>query len=417
MADFSSRGRKGSSVAQWVMAGLLGVIACALVVIIILLVQEPNPGPSPSPPPPSAVKAEETAKQKDLPKPSPPPPPAVKAEETAKREEVPKPPPPPPEIGKPERIRDVLLEGRTYAVTSSFTLNGPVRDKDWGMEKIVHLNYLAEVQFTRRIDKNDGRRIEEFRHIKQCRMLKAESTAQFRFVWTEPGILLLGGLDWLITGGAVVLELLPIQKIIDTAYQYAVNEANTKVKGMIDGMEGKQFRVVYEDGQGVLELTPAGCDLTEEERDFLMTLSVVSDAYILPDKESKPGQTWEVPAEALSDFLPPEWRGRPEGKVIIRRVKDFEQGGHGFARLEIQSGTFQVIATDQSWERIASFTPRGWFEYDITEGHVAQGELRGTANMHKASRDHLLFEARFEASPQGRSTYSCRLLPEEVKRP
>lgn len=378
MADFSPRGRKGSSVAQWLMAGLLGVIACALVVIIILLL----------------VQAKScTSNGGSNPNNGPPP------------------------LDNPERIRDVLLEGRTYEVTSSFTLNGPVRDKDWGIEKIVHLNYLAEVQFTRRIDKNDGRRIEEFRHIKHCRMLKAESTAQFRFVWTEPGSLLLVGLDLVVTKGKGTVILSGIEKVIDRVYKKVVNATNTKVRGMLDEMEGKQFRVVYEDGRGVLELTPAGCSLTEEERNFLMALSVVSDAYILPDKESKPGQTWEVPAEALSDLLPPSWRGRPEGKVIIQRVKDFEQGGHRFARLEIQSGTFEVIATDQSWKRLASFTPRGWFEYDITEGHVAAGEWRGTATMYQASRDHLLFEARFEVSPQGRSTYSCRLLPEEGKSP
>lgn len=143
-----------------------------------------------------------------------------------------------------------------------------------------------------------------------------------------------------------------------------------------------------------------------------MGLSVLSDAYLLPDQQSKVGDSWKVPAEALSDFLPPEWRGRPSGHVIIRRAKDFEQGGHQYARLEVQSGSFEMVATDEAWERIGSFTPRGWVEYDITEGHVARGEVRATASMHRASRDHLLFEARFEAAPQARSTYFCRLLPQ-----
>ncbi|MGQ9504161.1 MAG: hypothetical protein ACUVQR_04555 [Thermogutta sp.] len=388
---------------QWITIGLLGVIACSLVVIVVFLIS--GQGRQAGFEGRSAGDVRRTS--------SAPSPPAAKDGETVKREEVPKPPAPPPTIGKPDRIRDVLLEGRKYEVTAAFVLTGPVRDKAWGFERIVHMNYIAEVQFTRRIDHNDGKWIEEFRHIKQSRMVKAESTAEFRVAWFEPGVLLLAGLDLVATGGALTVPIAHFTRmLVDPAFKQAVNEENTKIAAMIDSLEGKQFRVVYEDGKGVVELTPAGCDLTEEERDFLLALSVVSDAYILPNTESKVGDTWSVPAEALSDFVPPAWRGQPRGQVTIRRVRDFKEGDHQFARLEIDSGSFEVVSTDSSWERIVTLTPRGWLEYDITEGHVARGELRANASMHRASRDHLLFETRFEVTPQTRCTYSCRLLPE-----
>lgn len=402
MTDFGSE-NKGIPLPQWLTIALLALIACSLLVIAGLLL-----GSSCSK---SGREGQSVAGASGPPAPSPT---AVAAGQTAKRKDVPKPPPPPPTIGKPDRIRDVLLEGRTYEVTAGFTLTGPVRDKQWGFENLVHMNYVAEVQFTRRIERNDGRRVEELRHIKHSRMLKAESTAEFRLVWTEPGTLLLAGLaglDLWTTGGQILLQVPAILGLIEDVYKQGLNDVNTKVKAALDSLEGKQFRVVYEDGVGVVELTPAGCDLTTEERDFLMSLSVVSDAYLLPDQHSKVGDSWEVPPEAFSDFLPSGWRGRPRGNVVIRRVKDFEQGGHQFARLEIQSGSFEVVATDSSWERIGSLTPRGWLEYDITDGYVKTGELRASASVHQASRDHLLFETRFETSPQARSTYSCRLLP------
>lgn len=200
-------------------------------------------------------------------------------------------------------------------------------------------------------------------------------------------------------------------ELIDEEYKQQVDETNMKAKAMVESLEGKQFRVVYEDGKGVVELTPVNCDLTEEERDFLMGLSVVSDAYLLPDEQSRVGDTWSVPAEALVEFLPPDWHGRPRGQVIIRRVKDFKQGDHQYARLEIASGSLEVVATDSAEERIGAFTPRGWLEYNITQGHVAKAEWRGTANMHRVSRNHLLFEARFQAALQFWQTYSCKLLP------
>lgn len=33
--------------------------------------------------------------------------------------------------------------------------------------------------------------------------------------------------------------------------------------------------------------------------------AVVLDAYLLPDVESKPGDSWQVPGEAFSDLMPP----------------------------------------------------------------------------------------------------------------
>ena len=70
-----------------------------------------------------------------------------------------------------------------------------------------------------------------------------------------------------------------------------------------------------------------------------------------------------------------------------------------------------VNATDARRIRLGSLTPEGFLEYNITDGHVSKAELTAKGSIEEVSRDHLLFESRFEAAPKVRMTYSCRLLP------
>ena len=339
--------------------------------------------------------------------------PVVQAGQTVSR--PPQSPPPPPQIGRPDRIRDVLQEGKTYEVTTTADLTAPVRDKDWGIETIVHLAYRAEVCFHRKIEKNDGRQVVELRHIQSARMLKATSTVKIDCLWTKPALLVLGFLERYLggTGEVTAVSAALLDKIFTVgnwAAQATLNEQNTKVKAMLDSLEGKSVRITYEDGRGVVSLVPVGCTLTEEERDFLFASAVVTDAFLLPDKASKPGDEWEVDGGAFVDFLPPSWRGVTSGKVWIRRERDFEENGQKYALLRCYRGTLRVNATDQTRTRLGTLTPRGELKYNITKGHIESATLTAEASITEASRDHLLFEARFETQPKFQSTYSCRML-------
>jgi hypothetical protein len=69
-----------------------------------------------------------------------------------------------------------------------------------------------------------------------------------------------------------------------------------------------------------------------------------------------------------------------------------------------------VNATDQTRTRLATLTPQGELKYNITKGHIESATLTAEASITEASRDHLLFEARFETQPKFQSTYSCRML-------
>lgn len=327
-------------------------------------------------------------------------------------------PAPPPAVGSPDLIRDVLQEGKTYEVITTAEITAPARDKQWGFERTIHVAYRAEMRMRRTIEKNDGHRVVELRHILEAVAVKVASKVDVRFVPTEPGSLLLAGaiafLDITITGGGASQLASTVIKGICVSYQagtaYRLDEANTKVTAMVDSLRGKKVRLTFVDGQGVVELEPVDCELTEEERDLLMASAVVTDAYLLPNRKSQPGDTWDVDGSAFADFLPLSWRGVPQGKVSVRREKDFEDSGDMYALLRCYSGSIRVDATDKSRTRLASLRPRGELKYNITKGHIESGKLQATGTMEEASRDHLLFETRFETSPEVRFTYHCTII-------
>jgi hypothetical protein len=382
-----------------VLKGLLAGILVALVVLIwvVLTARWPAGGESGAAPADKGKDAQEGPPTAGKP--------AARAGELVSR--PPDAPKPPPTVGDPERLREVLQEGKTYEVVSTADLEAPVRDKDWGLQKTVYLAYRAELRLRRHIEKNDGQRIVELRSVEDIRMVKATSTLKLSFKATEPGVLLLGSLDAWLTGGqitAIAVSALPVLEWFAEKY---LNDANTKIKAKVDSLKGKKVRIIYEDGKGVTSLQPVGCFLTKDERNLFFASAVVGDAFLWPKKESKPGDAWEVPGEAFSDLLPPSWRGTPRGTIQIRRGQDFEEKGQKYAWLECYAGTLEIDASDASRTRLASLTPRGQLKYNISAGHVESAELDAQGNVSEASRDHLLFEARFETQPKVRMTYHC----------
>jgi hypothetical protein len=282
------------------------------------------------------------------------------------------------------------------------------------IDTIVHMVYRAETLMHRQIEKNDGKRIVEVRTFVDCKAVKVTSTVEISFRNLAPGLMFLSNLflgDNTLVGTAVALGLDAVRGWITHGIQRELDARNTKVRGAIDGLTGKKVRIVFEDGKGVVELTPIDCSLTKEQQDFLLAAAVVTDAYWLPDVESRPGQTWSVPGEALSDLVPPSWKAVPEGSLTIRRERDFERDGKQYALLRLERGSVTVNATDARRSRLGSLTPEGSLEYNITDGHVSKAELTAKGSIQEVSRDHLLFESRFEAAPKVRMTYSCRILP------
>ena len=321
---------------------------------------------------------------------------------------------PPQPVGDPSRVRDVLQEGKTYDSTLKTGLDAKVVDKDWGVRRTVSLVYVAEMRVRRTVERNDGKTVVLLCHILESRTTKLLTDAEVSFDLGEPGFLVLGVLDLWLTGGAgtaVAVEVGAVsEKLLTAASKTAWRGATAKAAAAADSLEGKRFRVTYRDGEGVVNLEPVECGLTDDERSYLEGLAVLSDCYLLPDLKSKPGQYWDVEARALADFLPPTWRGRPSGVVTIERQRDFRKGDKDYAELEITAGTFRVDASDGSRRRLGELTPRGRLDYNITDGYVDHAEFSVKASIEEVSTDHLLFEARFQGMPRLEIQYTCKRL-------
>jgi hypothetical protein len=416
----ATRARRRTAAADMVTKLPLAAILAALVSLVVVIVWKGGGGsPDAKTSQESKAAAEKPgAERKESAPPGPKKKPAAESPVVVRPDQPvsrpPEAPPPPPTVGRADRIRDVLQEGKTYEVITTAELTGPVRDKDWGLERTVHLAYRAETQIRRTIEKNDGRRIVERRNIVAARLVKATSKVELGFVVTEPGVALLSALDTMLTGGEITalaaVVVAPFFRAAEGILQRQLDDENTKVKALLDSLSGKTVRITYEDGRGVVELQPVGCGLTEEERDFLFASAVVTDAFLLPDERSEPGDAWDVDGAAFADLLPPSWRGVPRGKISIKREQDFEENGRKYAMLRCYQGTLWVDATDHSRTRLASLTPRGEVKYNITAGHVESAVLTAKGSMEEASRDHLLFEARFETQPTVRLTYFCHIV-------
>lgn len=325
-----------------------------------------------------------------------------------------RPGPAPKPVGDPQRIRDVLQEGKTYESTLKVGLEAQVIDKDWGLRETVNLVYVAESRVRRTVERNDGTTVVLLCHIVESRVTKVLTDAEVCLDLGEPGFLVLGVLDQWLTGGvgtAVAVEVGAIaETVLTQASKAALRGATGKAVAAADSLEGKRFRVTYTDGQGMVDLSPVECTLSEEERDHLEGLAVLSDCYLLPDLKSKPGQYWDVEAGALADLLPPTWRGRPSGVVTIKRAEDRKQGDKDYAVLEITGGTFRVNASDGSRRRLGEVTPRGRLDYNISDGYVDRAELKAQASLEEVSADHVLFEARFQVNPRMEIQYACQRL-------
>lgn len=329
---------------------------------------------------------------------------------------VPAKPEPPKPVGDPRRIKEILQLGKTYEATVKIGLDTAVLDKDWGVREECCLNYVFESRVRRTVEHNDGKTLRLRYHVVESRAVKLLSTAQVRFDLGPRGTSVLRGLDQWLLGGVgepvVMATLDAVYPLLDKGTRELLEQEKNQVRAMADSLEGKQFRVTYVDGQGVTEIAPIDCQLTDDERNYLEGLSVLADCYFLPDVESRPGEYWDVEAHVFMHLLPSSWRGRPRGVVTVERSKDYHQGDSQYAVLKIDRGSFQVNASDATGRRLGSLTPRGELHYNISAGFVEKAEFSAKGQIEEVSTDHLLFEARFETTPSVEIQYHCRVLGE-----
>jgi hypothetical protein len=313
-------------------------------------------------------------------------------------------------IGDPERIREMLQVGKTYRVVVKAALTARVEDTQWATKQVVNLGYVAEMEAERIIESNDGTRVVERRHFIAARNVKLLSDVESLSIdLGPPGVLALGALGYLKPeAGAVVAVAKPlVEALLKSQAQKTVDSEAIKAVADVNGLTGKTIRITYVDGLGVESVDPVDCTLTAEESDFLKRVAVVSDAYILPNRKSKPDDNWTVDGAALAGFLDPTLNGIPRGEVTVRRDEDEDAGDKRYAKLQITGGSVEIDSSDASTRRMGSFSPRGLLKYSINDGFVENARLKGRIVFERLSRDHILFETSFRSRPELDVSYSC----------
>jgi hypothetical protein len=330
--------------------------------------------------------------------------------EKAKREDAERPPPAPKPV-KTDRLTGAAQPGKTYAMVLKGSADSRGTNRSWGETLVVYVQWVFECAIDRSIESNDGNRIVEVRHFKTVRSARVDSKIEeigFDFGW--PGELVLGCLDTVVPGSSVVLEsLAPIAKELAKDQHQRFLDEQAKVSGAVDSLSGKRFRLTFENGKGVTQLEPIGCDLTDDERDFLLATAVLADCFIMPDLEGKIGAVWTVDAQNLAGLIDPSLRGQTSGSITVERKENSTAGSHQAAQLEITQGRVVIDSTTPEKYDIGTFSPRGTLLFDLEDQFVTSAELNGNISIENCSRDHILYETSFRAKPQLKITYSCGL--------
>jgi len=367
-------------------------ILIALIVLIGILLRGNPPPPEPKPPSgDGGVSEGESAGPAEIKTHNP----------------LPKPKP----IDQPARIRETAREGATYRTTVKAGFTARSEDKDWGVTAVINSTFMAEFVVNRTVEKNDGRVIVERRHFEQARAVKVLCEAEsVQLDLGVPNEMILVGLGLIDPGIALVAHIVR-QAVEEGAESAVIAELQNTAKAFtqLESIEGKTVRITYEDGFGITEIEPVGCSLTTDEMDYLAGISTLCDYYILPDLETKKGQTWDVEAQHLSVMLDPSWNARPTGMLSMRRLHDELVDDKPMVRLQMYQGTMNMVADDGSSRRVGTLVPRGIMVFDLTDKFLRSAELTGSVAFEQVSTDHLLFEARFRTEPEIKISYWCEL--------
>jgi preprotein translocase subunit SecG len=325
-------------------------------------------------------------------------------------------PPKPSQPVDTSRIRQTYTPGKQYRSVLKAQLTGTASSKDWGVEVSENFHYVASAEIVRTIESNDGTTLVFTQEVRQARTLAAFT--QFSglnidlplgvFVILDTSSNLTPGTSYLLQSGANELFQ---NEVVRGFLERMTKSEDTKAKLMVDSLEGKRVRVVYKNGVGVEDVIPVACTLTQDQVDFFAATAPISDAYILPDENSKVGDSWTIHGQDMVAMLDPSLRATPSGKLTARRVKDMGTKDAPVAVIQLESGVLNLLDIRARETVMARWSPQGELRYSFKPGIVTSANLSGDFVVEKRSTDHILFEARQTTQPQ----YNIRYDAEEVR--
>jgi hypothetical protein len=318
-------------------------------------------------------------------------------------------------VNDPDRIKETLKQGRTYRGILKVGFSARAEDEDWGQRRVTSLVYAGETVINRTIEANNGKRLVELRYFEVCRNVKILADVEdLQIDLGAPGSILLGAVTAIrpevgVAVGVAAKFAKPIAEgVLKTASAAALQEHANKTYAFVDKLSGKKVRITYVDGVGVESVVPVDCELSEQERNFLLATAVVSDCHLM-DLKIKPGGHWTVDALELAGFIDPTLRSIPTGEIGIQREPDIELNGINVAVLRVIDGVVTLEESDSSTQTVGRFVPKGTLRYNLADNYIQYGNLQGTFNVEQVSTNHILFKASFRAQPIMQVHYSCQL--------
>ena len=322
-------------------------------------------------------------------------------------------------INEPQKLQMLRKKGKTYESSVVGKLSGTATASNWGIKGQANFVYTYSVQSTGKIVENNGIKVIEERTFGKVseHLFYSEGMIKFdlpsAFVWAAE-FALLPFVDPL--SATVVSETLQEGKLdIKWLKMFGLDDLATSVlvTERLDAgklLQGKKVRIEFTDGQGITNITPIDCKLTQDERDTINRTNFVMDHYIMPDREVRVNESWTVDASVFAGLLDPRMKGRVRGNVTIDRKDDLPLEDKVARRLRLTDGTIDFVSNStEEYVNGSVKQVRGNCQIPSDVEVVTEANITGIAEYNSVSKDHLLFKATMSTRPRFEVEYECRV--------
>lgn len=334
-------------------------------------------------------------------------------------------------VNQPKVLQNVRRKGKTYVSRTAGNLTGQASQRDWGFRGVATFNYTWGMESTAFVEKNDGLTIVEVRSFdKVVENVTVSDVGVGLDIPDDVGTLL----DTMISlfgspvSGVVqymnkrslsvpdwALNAMRKCNILPPEFDPNVLLNRMKMFTQQSGkylLEGKKVRITFKDGQGIVRIEPVdGTALTQREIDVIKRSNFVMDHYLMPERNVAVGEKWRVPGNVFGGMVDPRLSGRLEGDVMVTREADSPMEDDSVAsRLAVSGDKIYFMSQVDNMKQTGCLSSiKGSSLIPDSCNVVTEAELRGYAEYHEVSTDHLLFEANMSVTPSFRVRYTCEM--------
>jgi hypothetical protein len=312
----------------------------------------------------------------------------------------------------PEKFRK---QGKTYAVKVVMNLHGRATHEDWGIQGVMSVNYLVTLRYDETVLVSEPKKLIVERHFLESRerlfttiedidlskdMKKAWKLLDYASI-VEPRV---GQTAKLMSKAGVKIKekLMAESKRLNLNWSPILDKLGKNpgeiLKTLSSKLEGRKVKLLWTEGGGVGIVSGAD-GLPDKEKRLLERAALLADGALFPNQNKRYGERWSVDATHFNSFLDVGLDGSLRGKVTLRRDQDKTIEGQKCATLKMLGGTISVVRDDATQEARGSLSPSGELYYDLQDDLITAADLKGKVSARFASKDHLLFKARFKGTP------------------